>query len=295
MAEVTLSRALFHASRPKTLTATLVPILVGVALAYHDVHTLRAGLLLLILLSAGFIQIGTNFVNDALDFLKGADTIERLGPARAAQQGWLGPKTVLSLGIGCFVLAAICGLPLVMVGGWPILTIGLISLAMGYCYTGGPYPLAYHGLGDLFVLIFFGWVAVGGTYFLMTNTWDWPVFVAGTQIGLLGTVLIAVNNLRDRVLDEKFGKRTLAVRLGQFASWEVTALVTATFALCLFWLWAGVWKAALLPALMLPAAVTLDRRIHATEAGPIYNLFLAKAALLQLGFGVLMAVGFIVS
>ena len=180
-------------------------------------------------------------------------------------------------------------------GGWPILAVGLISLAMGYCYTGGPYPLAYHGLGDFFVLIFFGWIAVGGSYFLMTGSWNWSAFIAGTQVGLLGTVLIAVNNLRDRKQDAIAGKRTLSVRLGIYAKSEVTFLVVATFALGLFWLWSGVWKVALFPLLMLPAAWTLDRNIRITEAGPIYNQFFARAALLQLGFGSLMAIGFCLS
>lgn len=295
MASVSLAKALIQTSRPKTLTASVVPVVVAVALAYHDFQKVNFGLLVLILLSAGFIQIGTNFANDALDFIKGADNHERLGPQRATHQGWMTPKMVLSLAGVCFFISFLCGIPLVMQGGWPIVIIGLVSLAMGYCYTGGPYPLAYKGLGDIFVLIFFGWVAVGGTYYLMTGTWNSSAFVAGTQVGLLGVVLIAVNNLRDRISDAKVGKLTLSVRLGRLAHWEITTLVLATFALSFFWLQQGLWKPALYPTLVFPFALQLDRHVRSTVAGPIYNVYLARAAKIQLGFGALLSLGFCLS
>jgi 1,4-dihydroxy-2-naphthoate polyprenyltransferase len=294
-AVVSFGSALWQASRPKTLVATAVPVIVAGALAFHEDHTLRLGLLIFVLLSAGFIQIGTNFINDALDFLKGADTHERFGPARATQMGWLSPKMVLGLGATCFALAALCGIPLVMRGGTPILAIGLVSILMGYCYTGGPYPLAYKGLGDVFVLIFFGWIAVGGTYYLLTGAWNLSAFVAGTQVGLLGTVLIAINNLRDQKMDAAVGKHTMAVRLGRFAHWEVTFLVVATFALCFYWVTEGLWKVALYPCLVLPFALQLDKHLKITVQGPLYNIYLARAAKIQLGFGALMALGFYLS
>jgi 1,4-dihydroxy-2-naphthoate octaprenyltransferase len=295
MAEITFAKALIQASRPKTLTASVVPVMVAVALAYHDFQKINLGLLVLILLSAGFIQIGTNFVNDALDFIKGADNHERHGPARATHQGWMTPKMVMGLAGVCFLISFFCGVPLVMHGGWPIVIIGLISILMGYCYTGGPYPLAYKGLGDFFVLIFFGWVAVGGTYYLMTGTWTWPSFVAGTQVGLLGVVLIAVNNLRDRASDAKVGKRTLSVRLGNFAPLEITVLVLVAFALSFYWLRQGLWKPALYPMLVFPFALQLDRHVRSTIAGPAYNVYLARAAKIQLGFGALISLGFCLS
>jgi len=295
MASVSFAKALVQASRPKTLTASVVPVVVAVALAYHDFQKVNFGLLILILLSAGFIQIGTNFANDALDFIKGADNHERLGPQRVTHQGWMTPKMVLGLAGLCFLISLLCGIPLVMQGGWPIVVIGLISLAMGYCYTGGPYPLAYKGLGDIFVLIFFGWVAVGGTYYLMTGTWNISAFIAGTQVGLLGVVLIAVNNLRDRISDAKVGKLTLSVRLGRVAHWEITVLVLVTFGLSFFWLNQGLWKPALYPMLVFPFALQLDRHLRSTVAGPIYNVYLARAAKIQLGFGALISLGFCLS
>jgi len=295
MASVSFAKALVQASRPKTLTASVVPVVVAVALAYHDFQKVNFGLLILILLSAGFIQIGTNFANDALDFIKGADNHERLGPQRVTHQGWMTPKMVLGLAGLCFFISLLCGIPLVMQGGWPIVVIGLVSLAMGYCYTGGPYPLAYKGLGDIFVLIFFGWVAVGGTYYLMTGTWNISAFIAGTQVGLLGVVLIAVNNLRDRISDAKVGKLTLSVRLGRVAHWEITVLVLVTFGLSFFWLNQGLWKPALYPMLVFPFALQLDRHLRSTVAGPIYNVYLARAAKIQLGFGALISLGFCLS
>lgn len=287
--------ALIQAARPKTLTASLVPVLVGSSLAYQMTHQFRIDLFFLILLSAGFIQIGTNLFNDAIDYLKGADTSERLGPARATQMGWLKPRQVLSLACLSFLLALGFGVPLVIQGGLPILAIGLVSLLMGYCYTGGPYPLAYKGLGDIFVIIFFGWIAVGGTYYLLSESYNWSAFIAGTQVGFLGTVLIAINNLRDQKLDEKVGKRTLSVRLGALAHWEITFLIAGTFLLNIYWLQVGLWKVALFPFVLLPFALRLDRMVKETAAGPIYNVYLAKAAKMQLGFGALMAVGFCLS
>jgi 1,4-dihydroxy-2-naphthoate octaprenyltransferase len=295
VAQVSVARVLIQASRPKTLTASVVPVVVGVALAYHDFQKIHFGLLGFILLSACFIQIGTNFANDAIDFVKGADNHERYGPHRITHQGWMSAKKVLALAAACFFLSLLFGLPLVVHGGWPILVIGLVSLLMGYCYTGGPYPLAYKGLGDIFVLIFFGWIAVGGTYYLMADTWTWSAFVAGTQVGLLGVVLIAVNNLRDRMSDAKVGKRTLSVRLGRLAHWEITVLVLTTFLLSVFWLQQGLWKPALYPMLTLPFALQLDRHLRSTVAGPAYNVYLARAAKIQLGFGALISLGFCLS
>jgi 1,4-dihydroxy-2-naphthoate octaprenyltransferase len=290
-----LAQALFHAARPKTLTAAIVPVVIAASLAYHEVGHLRFGIVVLILLSASLIQIGTNFINDALDFIKGADTHERHGPARATQRGWLSAKTVLGLGAAFFGLSVLCGIPLVIQGGWPILLIGIVSVLMGYCYTGGPYPLAYKGLGDLFVLIFFGWVAVGGTYFLLTGSYSWSAFIAGTQAGLLGVVLIAINNLRDQQMDGPVGKRTLAVRLGRWAHWEITVVIFTIFALSFYWQQMGLWRVALYPFLTFPFALRLDQSLKITAPGPLYNMYLARAAKIQMGFGVLMAIGFCLS
>src|SRR5207253_2431971 len=196
------------AARPKTLAAAVVPVLVGTSLAGF-VHWPSFWFALG---GAVFIQIGTNFVNDALDFKKGGDTHERLGPLRVTQAGLLSADAVLRGAYVCFLLAAICGVPLIVRGGWPIVVIGVTSIAAAYAYTGGPYPLAYHGLGEAFVLIFFGFVAVVGSYYMQRLTTERSAWIAGFAVGCLAVALLAVNNLRDVEADRASMKRTLTVR-----------------------------------------------------------------------------------
>lgn len=286
-------RALISGTRPKTLTAAMVPILVGTALVHFAAQSsLKSSLSLFALISTLFIQIGTNYFNDVLDFKKGADTAERLGPARLTQTGALSARTVAWAGAVSFLLACVFALPLVWSGGTTILMIGLVSLLCGYLYTGGPFPLAYAGLGEVFVVIFFGWVAVGGLFFLHTHDFDPRTLVAGTQLGFLASVLIAINNLRDRLNDEKVGKRTLAVRLGEKNSkLEILLLLFTPFAMGLFWVTQGSLWAFGLPFVILPLAIGLGRDIRRTVPGREYNQFLARAAKIHLLFGVLLSAG----
>lgn len=281
------------ALRPKTLSAAVVPIVVATALVKAEGHEILWWVSVCALLSAVFIQIGTNLVNDAIDFKKGADTEERIGPQRVTQSGLLKPQTVLTGGFVCFGIALLLGIPLVIQGGWPIVGIGLVSLFLGYAYTGGPFPLAYKGLGDLFVILFFGLIAVGGTYYLHTGGVSASSLIAGLQVGCLATVLIAVNNLRDAPQDAKAGKKTLAVRFGiRFARIEILALVLLPLLLGIYWYRYGFWNAAILPLLCIPIARRLIMGVFMHPPSPIYNRFLAMAALLQMGFGVLLAVAF---
>jgi len=282
------------AIRPKTLTAALIPVAVGTALAYGAQGSVRLGLSGLALLSALLIQIGTNFINDSLDFKKGADTDERLGPTRATQSGRLRANEVLAGGLLCFFLATVLALPLVYSGGWPIVLIGVFSLLAGYAYTGGPFPLAYEGLGDLFVLVFFGWVAISGVYYLNTGAFGLNGLVAGSQIGLLATVMIAVNNLRDHRTDRKAGKKTLAVRWGvKWVKLEIALLCFVPFLGAFYWFQQGLRWAALLPLLVFPLALALMEKVRTTEPGVAYNGFLAQGALLHLGFGLFLSLGLI--
>jgi len=201
------------AARPKTLTAAAAPVLVGTGLAAHraEVAVLPA---VAALLGALLIQIGTNLANDYYDFVRGGDTEERVGPVRVTQAGLVAPEAVKRAMVGVLGLAMLVGVYLVVVGGWPIVAIGLTSVACAVLYTGGPYPLAYHGLGDLFVFVFFGLVAVGGTYYVQVLDWPPDALLAGAALGALSTALLVVNNLRDIDTDAKAGKRTLAVRIG---------------------------------------------------------------------------------
>lgn len=281
------------AFRPKTLTAAVVPVFVGTALLAVSSAPIRWWITFCALAGALFIQIGTNLINDALDFKKGADTEERLGPKRVTQSGLLSAEQVLRMGYASFALAFLFGIPLVMHGGWVIVAIGLISLFCGYAYTGGPFPLAYRGMGDLFVILFFGLVAVGGVYYLHTGAFHLDAAVAGLQVGFLCTVLIAINNLRDIDGDRKVNKKTLAVRFGKgFVRLEILVLSFLPFLLSFYWWRRGYFWPAVLPFLILPMAGRLVRAVMTEEPGEIYNEFLAQAAKVHVFFGILFSLGF---
>ena len=289
------TRAVLLAARPKTLSAAVVPVIVGTALAGGTGFTVRWTLALCALLSAAAIQIGTNLYNDVLDHERGADTTERLGPVRATSAGWLSPRAMRFAAAGCFLAAVGFGIPLVVSGGWPILALGLLSLLFGYLYTGGPYPLAYHGLGEAFVLLFFGFGAVGGTFWLQAHVLDARVAVAGLQVGLLACALLAVNNLRDVVEDAQSGKRTLAVIGGpRFGRAEIVTFALAPAVIGIAWLAYAKPTALALPLLALPMAVGALRIILREPPGPTYNVALARTAGLQVGFGILLAIGLLV-
>ncbi|CAM3276931.1 1,4-dihydroxy-2-naphthoate polyprenyltransferase [Corallococcus sp. ZKHCc1 1396] len=279
------------AVRPKTLTAGAVPVLVATALAYGEgVGRLLPALAAL--LGAVLIQIGTNFINDYYDFKKGADTEERLGPKRVTQSGLIAPATVLMGGLTCFALATLVGVYLVAVGGWPIVAIGVMSLLCGYAYTGGPYPLGYHGLGDLFVLIFFGIVAVTGTYYVQAGTVGPAAWWASLPVGAIGTCLIVVNNQRDASTDVKAGKRTVVVRFGAgFGRAEYVLLLLASYATPFVLFAKGLTSGwVFLPLLSLPLVVTPLRLMLKSE-GAALNPALGATAKLQLVFGLLFALG----
>lgn len=202
-----------EAARPKTLWASVAPVIIGTAMAYSD-GKWDPLIAVLTLFSAMMIQIGTNFANDYYDHFKGADTTDRIGPTRATGSGLIKPESMKTAFYLAFGLSVIFGLYLIGRGGLPVLIIGSFSILFGILYTGGPFPLGYKGLGEIFVLIFFGPVAVGGTYYLHTLDINLQIILAGLSPGLISTALLTVNNLRDIHTDEKAGKRTLAVRFG---------------------------------------------------------------------------------
>lgn len=213
-AHARMLKPLLLAARPKTLPAAIVPVWTGCVLAWKVTGKFDGLLALATLASALCIQIATNFFNDAIDDAKGADTEERLGPIRVTASGLLSRKTVYLLATGFLVLAAICAAPLIAAHGWVILAIGIPSLFLAYGYTGGPFPLAYLGLGEVFVVLFFGLVAVLGTAFVQTGQFIPQAAWLGLTVGSLSAVLITINNLRDIEEDTKSHKRTLAVRWG---------------------------------------------------------------------------------
>ena len=267
------------AARPKTLSASVVPVIVGTTLA----HRIDWMIFLYALLGAVFIQIGTNLVNDALDFKRGTDTAERLGPLRVTQAGLISAGAVMRGAWLCFAIAALCGIPLIIRGGWPSVIIGITSIFAAYAYTGGPYPLGYHGLGEVFVLIFFGVIAVGGSYYVQTLAFDWRALIAGVAVGLLAVALLAINNLRDVGSDRASHKKTLIVRFGEtFGRFEIAACVLTPFPLIVFITW--------IPSLALPLAIMLIRRVQRSKVAEL-NRCLAMAGALQWAFGILFVIG----
>jgi 1,4-dihydroxy-2-naphthoate octaprenyltransferase len=202
------------AARPKTLWASIAPVLIGTAMAYDKVY-INIPAMIVTFVSAVLIQVATNYANDYFDFMKGTDKEDRIGPTRVTQAGLISPRSIKRAYISVFSMAFIFGLYLVWIAGWPVLIIGTLSILFGILYTAGPFPLGYNGLGDIFVFIFFGPLAVGGTYYIQTLDINWIVLVSGLAPGLLSTAILTVNNLRDIRTDKKCGKRTLAVRYGE--------------------------------------------------------------------------------
>ena len=283
--------AWFLACRPKTLSVSLSPVLVGTAIAWHDSGALLWLPLLAAAFGAAFIQIGTNLFNDVGDFLRGTDTPDRLGPKRATAEGWLTPGKVKAGAWLSFALAFLCGIYLVRHGGWPIVAIGLGSLAAGWGYTSGPKPIAYGPLGEAFVFVFFGLVAVGGSYYLQTLSLTPTALLAATLVGIHAAAVITVNNYRDLDGDAKNGKNTLAVRLGRPATRRLYAAeMLAPYALLP--LLGGLGWPAALPLLSLPLALWLIRRFHNEAPGPMFNGILAATAGLQLAFALLLLLSF---
>ena len=282
------------AARPKTLWASIAPVVVGTALAYGDgAHHWPSALIALA--CAVLIQIGTNFANDYFDYEKGADTEERMGPLRVTQSGMVPPTTMKWATAVIFFFACVGGAILTWRGGWPIAVVGLLCILSGLLYTGGPYPLGYLGLGDLFVLIFFGPVAVGGTYYVQALQLNTTVLVAGMGPGLLITAILTVNNLRDIEVDRKAGKRTLAVRFGKtFTRWEYAFLVLAGVSIPPFlYLRSGQHLSSLLSLLVVLPAISTFRGVFGHAEGPSLNPVLANTARMSLLYSLLFSVGWL--
>jgi 1,4-dihydroxy-2-naphthoate octaprenyltransferase len=290
-ATITPTRAWLLAARPRTLPAAIAPVIVGTALAYRD-DAFAPGPALAAIVVALLLQIGANFANDVFDFRRGADTAARLGPTRVTQSGLIPPDRVLAATIAVVVLASLAGLYLAWRGGLPILLLGIAAVIATFAYTGGPFPLGYNGLGEVFVLIFFGFVAVAGTYYVQALRLTGLALAAAIPIGALVTNILVVNNLRDLDTDRAAGKRTLAVRLGR-AGTQVEYLLpiaVAYLAPPLLWLAGGLAPWALLPWLTLPFAVRLVRQTR-PETGRALNKTLAGTAQLELLFSILFAIG----
>ena len=279
----------------KTLWAAAAPVLMGTAMAFSDgkFHSLAA---FCALLGALLIQIGTNFANDYFDFIKGADTEERLGPVRATQAGLIAPEAMKKAFILVFILAFISGIYLIARGGLPIFIVGIFSILFGILYTAGPYPLGYNGLGDVFVLIFFGPVAVGGTYYVQALEINNSVLIAGLAPGLISTALLAVNNLRDVHTDRAAGKRTLAVRFGiPFTRWEYLLSLLGACALPFVLIWReDDHYFAVIAAFTLLFALPAIKTVFRESGSPVLNNVLANTGKLLFIYSVLFSIGWII-
>ncbi len=280
-----------QAIRPRTLAAGAIPVLVGLAVG-ASVAPVRPRVAVVTLVAALLLQIGSNLANDLFDFLNGADGQDRLGPARAAAQGWLTPRQLAMATAAVFAAAAGLGAWLAAVAGWPIVVIGLAGIGCAVGYTAGPRPLGYMGLGDVMVFAFFGPVAVVGTVWVQTGATPAAAWAASIPIGLLTTAILVVNNLRDRRSDARAGKRTLAVRLGAGgARAEYVALVAGAYVVPVIAVAGGLAPAGwLLVALTLPLAVVRVRRVRRLDGAALNPELGATAGLLTV-FGLLLAAG----
>jgi 1,4-dihydroxy-2-naphthoate octaprenyltransferase len=280
------------AARPKTLGAAIAPVAVGWALAAKVAGKVDTKLALYTLGSCMALQVATNFFNDALDSIKGADTKARIGPLRITASGRASPSTVKLAAWVMLGLATLLAMPLFELRGLPILAIGLPSLYFCFGYTGGPVPLAYRGLGELFVILFFGFVAVTGTVFVLMGEWLVHSLVAGFQIGCLSTVLIAINNLRDAAEDRRTGKNTLAVRFGTgFARAEIVLLIVLAHACGFYWFKEGWEQAFTMPLATLPIGLFVSWRVLVETPGPGHNRLLAISGVQLLAFAGMMCLG----
>ncbi|WP_248897080.1 1,4-dihydroxy-2-naphthoate polyprenyltransferase [Haloplanus halobius] len=305
-AEISRSRAWLMAARPQTLPAAAAPVVVGTGLAVGEgvIHLPAA---VAALLGAALIQIGTNFANDYYDAVKGADTDEREGFTRVTQSGLIPAESVKRATYLTFAAAILVGTGLVYVGGLPILIVGLVSVAAGLAYTGGPYPLGYHGLGDLFVFVFFGVVAVTGTYYVQAaavfadplplaippGTLPPVAFVASLPIAALSTNILVVNNIRDLETDARAGKRTLAVRLGyRWSRVQYVALLALAYLVPpALWLIGPASPIVLLPLLTLPLAVAVARTVCTRTSGEALNPALERTGKLLAAYAALFGIG----
>lgn len=280
------------AIRPKTLSMAALPVLLGAVVASREGATFQPLLLLMILLAALLIQVGTNLYNDAGDALRGADGPDRLGPKRAVAEGWLEASSVQRAALGSFTVALMIGGYLVLVGGWPIFLIGLLSIAAGVGYTAGRLPIAYTFLGELFVFLFFGVVAVMGTVWLLMAQWSPLAFWLGGAVGLIAAAVLMVNNYRDIDTDAPVGKRTLAVWLGKQRSRQLYLLLLLLPFVVVGLLSESAQYGGLAMALLaLPLALYLGWSIFHLPHGVALNRLLVQTAQLQLLFGGLCMVG----
>jgi 1,4-dihydroxy-2-naphthoate octaprenyltransferase len=285
------------AARPRTLPAAVAPVLVGTAAAIEASDDLRVGAFVAALIGSVFIQIGTNLANDYSDAKRGADTVDRLGPVRVTASGLVAPGRVLAATWIAFGVAVAAGVYLAVVAGPVILAVGAVSILAGLLYTGGPRPYGYAGLGEAFVFLFFGLVAVNGSYYVQVERLDWLPFALSIPVGFLATAILVVNNVRDIETDRRAGKRTLAVRIGRARARRLYAglMIGSYIALPIALLATGGPAWGLLALASLPLAARPLRAVATRADGPALNAALAQTGALLAAFSVLLAAGLLLA
>lgn len=287
-------RAWILAARPKTLTGAITPVMIGTALATMDGHFQWLPALICCLFAC-LMQIAANFINDLFDYLKGTDRDDRLGPERACAQGWISPRAMRTGIIITIAVACLIGSALLFFAGWELMIVGIVCVLFAFLYTTGPYPLSYNGWGDILVIIFFGFIPVGGTYYVQALTWTPDVTVASLISGLLIDTLLVVNNYRDREADARSGKRTVIVRFGEkFGRYFYLILGLIAALLCLWFIHTGHYYAALLPQLYLILHFLTWKKMVKIYSGKKLNSILGETSRNMLLMGILLSLGFLI-
>jgi 1,4-dihydroxy-2-naphthoate octaprenyltransferase len=280
------------AARPRTLSLSVTPVAVGAALAWALRGQIHWAAVLAALIGSMCIQLGTNLHNDAVDSERGGDGPDRVGPLRVTASGLLSARAVKRGAAACFAAAALMGLYLIAVGGWPILLLGILSIVSGWAYTGGPWPIAYTPLGELFVIAFFGVGAVAGTYWLCTAYLGMPALAAGFALGLITGAVLLVNNFRDREADARVGRRTLAILAGrQGTIWIFGGLMLLPYAALLPVAQALPGRHVWLALVALPPTLALIYRFAHEPPGRGFNRILVSTVRIQMLFSLLLAAG----
>ncbi|MQA73680.1 MAG: 1,4-dihydroxy-2-naphthoate polyprenyltransferase [Solirubrobacterales bacterium] len=285
------------AARPRTLPAAIAPVLVGSAAAAEAADGFRWGAFAAALVGSIFIQIGTNLANDYSDAKRGADATDRLGPVRVTSSGLVAPRRVLHGTWLAFAVAVAAGIYLAVVAGPVILAVGALSILAGVLYTGGPRPYGYAGMGELFVFLFFGLVAVNGSYYVQLERLEWLPFALSVPVGMLVTAILVVNNVRDLETDRRAGKRTLAVRLGRERTRRLyLTLVGGAYPVLVVGLTAADGPAAALIALFSALlAISPTRAVLESTDGPSLNRALAQCGVLLAAFSLLLTAGLLIA
>lgn len=291
-----LIKAWMMAIRLKSLPIPTIQVLTAITLAYAFTGRLHGILAICTWLVALFVTIGMNLINDVFDHEKGGDTVHRVGPIKVIRAGYLTKSQVLAAGLLAFGLTLVFSVPLIMATNWWIFFIVLLSIACGYCYTAGPYPISYLGLSEVFVFLFYGGVCVISSFFIQTGFFNPAVILLAAQMGMLAILPNALNNFRDVVDDAQAGKITLAVRFGtQFARREILFMTFAPFILNLGWFFLGSIDAALMPLLSLPLAIFFGYGVWTSQPGAILNYYFGLGVLVHFLFGLLLIIGFLLT